>query len=86
MISLMLSAGTWLVGSKAGRITFVILATLAATGYLIMASYRSGISAEKAKEIAASLDALRKRVAVDDSVGKMTKDERRAELERWARE
>jgi len=79
----MLSALTWLMGSKAGRITVAVLLTCASVALAFWQAYRSGAASEKAKQQQVSLDALRSRISSDDQISKMSPDARRAELARW---
>lgn len=85
-MSALLSVLAWLIGSKAGRIT----AVLALSGLMIVLAvwlaYRKGLASERTRQTQASLDNLRKRVAINDAVAKLPADKRREELAKWASE
>lgn len=74
---------SWLIGSKAGRITAVTLLSLVMIGVITWQAFRRGAASERAKQAVNSLDNLRKRVAINDQVSRMDGNARRAELQRW---
>lgn len=81
----MISVLSWLVGSKAGRITAVVAISLAMVGLALLRAFQKGEAAERAKQATATLDNIRKKVAIDEKVRSMPPADRRAELARWVR-
>ena len=79
----MLSVLAWLMGSKAGRIASVVGLSLLAVGVALLIAYRKGIEREQLRDVQRSLDTLRKRIAVDDDIAKMSRADRREQLSRW---
>lgn len=75
-----------LVASKVGRIVGVLGLTVIVALIALSRARQSGVDAEKSKQVAATLDALKKRIAVDDTVARMPRADRRRELERWMRD
>ncbi len=85
-MSWLLSILSSLIGSKVGRIIGVLGLTAIIVFISLTRARKSGVDAEKAKQAQATLDALRKRIAVDDTVARMPRADRRSELERWMRD
>ena len=80
-----LSIGTWLVGSKAGRIAATVALSLVMAGLIVVSAFRKGETAEKARQQTATLDAIRKKVASDDEIDRLPAAARRERLRQWAR-
>jgi hypothetical protein len=71
---------SWLIGSKIGR---YVAMGLVVAGILTMVAYslfRRGVDQERAKQIAASLENLRSRIATDDEISRLSAAERRRRL------
>lgn len=81
----MLSFLSWFLGSKAGRITALTGLVILSAFFILRVSFQKGVSAEKARQVAQSLKLLRERISTDDSIAKMSLDDRRHELSRWVR-
>jgi len=79
----MLNFISWLIGSKMGRITALVVLTTLSAFFILRASFQKGVSSEKAKQAAESLNALRERISIDDQITKMPLDDRRRELLKW---
>jgi len=79
-----LSVLGWLSGSKAGRITGVIVLTLAMIAIIAAAAFRRGGALERAARTAAPLDHIRKRMTSDEEIAGLPAAERRDRLMRWA--
>lgn len=74
----------WLAGSKAGRIAGIVLVTVAMITIVAATALRRGRALERATQIAAALDHIRKRMASDDEIARLPAAERRDRLMRWA--
>ncbi len=81
----MINFFSWLLGSKAGRTTVLIILTLCVVALVFWQVFRQGKAAEQARQVQASLEALRRRVSTDDDLTKMSVADRRSELARWVR-
>ena len=71
---------SWLIGSKIGRyvaMSLVVAGILGVVGYSL---FRRGVDRERARQIAASLENLRSRIATDDEIQRMSPAERRRRL------
>jgi hypothetical protein len=79
------SALSWLVTSKAGRITAAVLLSALIVAVVLLRAFQAGERAEKLKRAEASLKAVRDRVATDEAVRAMPRDQVKEELRRWAR-
>jgi len=82
----MLNLLSWFLGSKAGRITALVVLTTLSAFFILRAAFQKGVSSEKAKQVAESLNALRERIRSDDTITKLPPDARRHELARWVRD
>lgn len=82
-MSVLIQLLSWLMGSKAGRITGVLIVAVATAAMLILSAYKRGQGAEKAKATAAKLEALQNRMTVDDEIAKMPRAARRERLRQW---
>jgi hypothetical protein len=80
------SALSWLVGSKAGRITALVILSSLIIATVLLRAFQAGQKTEQLKQAEASLKALRDRVATDETVRAMPRDKRKEELLRWARQ
>lgn len=74
----------FLTGSKIGRWVAIAGIVLVGAAYIIWAAKRSGANAEKAKQVAASLNNLRSRISTNDEIRALSPDARRDELRKWA--
>lgn len=76
---------SWLIGSKIGRYVamgLVVAGILAVVAYSLI---RRGVDQERARQIAASLENLRSRIATDDEISRLSAAERRRRLlESWS--
>lgn len=79
----MLSALSWLLGCKSGRITTAIILACASVALAFRQAYQAGAEAEKSRQIQANLDVLRFRISTDEKITKMSISDRRRELTRW---
>lgn len=75
-----------LLGSKTGRTAVLVLLALASAAVAVWRIYGAGRANEKAKNVQASLDNLRKRVKSDDQIAELAPDERRRRLAEWMRD
>ena len=76
---------SWLLGSKAGRITALSILAVASVALVLWQIFRQGEAAEQARQAQASLEALRRRISTDDDLAKMSAADRRRELAKWVR-
>ncbi|RMF00176.1 MAG: hypothetical protein D6773_11880 [Alphaproteobacteria bacterium] len=76
---------SFLLGSRLGRLVGAIGLTAAVVLLVSLAAYRKGIKAERVRQKARQLNNIRKRMEVDDEVARMSRADRRRELERWMR-
>ena len=73
----------WLLGSKTGRITALVGLSLISAFFIISMAFRKGAASEKSKQQIESLNALRERIKSDDTISKLSSDDRRRELLKW---
>lgn len=79
------SALSWLVTSKAGRIAALVLLSALILAAALLRAFRAGQDTEQLRQAEASLKTLRDRVATDEAVRSMSREERKKELMKWAR-
>jgi len=82
----MLDLLSWLLGSKAGRITALIGLSLISAFFIIRIAYKKGEAFQITKQQLESLNALRERIRSDDTITKLSPDARRRELSKWVRD
>lgn len=82
----MIDAISWLAGSKTGRIVASVGLTLTIAGLVVMQAFRRGVAAQKLRQQAAQMKALKARVEVEDEIAKLSPDRRREHLARWMRD
>lgn len=83
MLGTALSIASWLTGSAVGRKVALSAIVVLAALYGVWRIYAAGKAAERARATQASLDALRKRVEIDNELSALPAAERRKRLERW---
>lgn len=71
---------SWLIGSKIGRYVAMGLVVAGILGVVGYSLFRRGVDRERARQIAASLESLRSRIATDDEIQRMSPAERRRRL------
>lgn len=76
----------WLIGSRWGRITAVSVVGLALFLVLLLRAFQKGQSAEKSRQLEASLSNVMKRIAVDEAVRRLPVAVRRDRLREWSRD
>lgn len=81
----MLALASWLVGSKAGRIAFLVLAALSALTLALVQAYSRGKASERLAQTQHRLDALMLKVKTDEALRRLSPRERRERLARWVR-
>ena len=79
------SALSWLVGSKAGRITALVLLSILIVATVLLRAFQAGQKSEQLLQAEASLKTLRDRVATEEAVRSMSREERKREHLKWAR-
>lgn len=82
----MMSVIAWLLGSALGRKIAVGLLIAGIVLFAVWRIYAAGRAAEKARQVQASLENLRTRIKVDDSIAKLSPDDRRRRLSEWVRD
>jgi hypothetical protein len=80
----MLGIVTWLVGSQVGRIVALVGISALGVAVAVWRIYAAGGTAERARQTEATLDNLRERIKIDDTITTLPADERRKRLEEWA--
>lgn len=80
------SALAWLIGSRWGRIAAVSVIGLAVFLVLLLRAFQRGQSAEKTRQLEATLTNVMKKVAVHEAIARMPRDVRRDRLREWARD
>lgn len=85
MTSALISIVSWLVASKAGRITALVLLSALILAAALLRAFRAGQDTEQLRQAEASLKAIRERVATDEAIRAMPRDQVKEELMRWAR-
>jgi len=81
----LLSIFSWLVTSKAGRVTALVLLSALIIAAVLLRAFRAGQGTAQLKQAEASLKAIRERVATDEAIRAMPRDKVKEELMRWAR-
>lgn len=76
----------WLIGSRLGRYLALGLLIASMIGIALLRARRSGIEAERLKQLQRSLENLRTRIKVDDEIASLPRDQRRVRLNRWVSE
>lgn len=75
-----------LLGSRTGRVIAIVALALASAGLLLWRVFAAGKSSAQADATRATLDAVRKKVQIDETVARMSPADRRRELARWVRD
>lgn len=76
---------TWLASTKAGRITAVTMAAIAAFFIALAQAFSSGKASEKTKQDKSTLEAYRSREKIDDETNKLGHADLDREYDRWMR-
>lgn len=77
---------TWLVGSKLGRYTAMILMALAGISVILLKTFAAGARKEKLKQIQGQLKNLQAGVKNNENINRMSNDDRAIELRKhWTK-
>jgi len=82
----MIGLAASLLGSSLGRKAVLWGLVAASVVLVIWRIYSAGQSAERARQVGASLENLRNRIKVDDEITKLPPDKRRERLLEWVRD
>jgi|AACY02.2.fsa_nt_gi hypothetical protein len=80
---MMLSALSWLVTSRAGRTTALVMLAVLSAAAVIAQAFARGQAAERARQQARTLKTLQARIKTDDTIARMSPDARRRALAEW---
>jgi hypothetical protein len=75
-----------MLGSRTGRTAAVILLAVMSAALLLWRVFAAGKSSAEVDATRATLDAVRKKVQIDETVARMSPADRRRELARWVRD
>jgi uncharacterized membrane protein len=76
---------SWLIGNPIGRVVAIVGIVIMSLWLAFQLGRKDGVSRIRAQETVRNLDALRERIAVDESIRSMKPAERREELRKWVR-